>query len=292
LRPCVFIHTNEKQLVGALVGRHALRRTSSAPEAFDVRILEARDHPVLRAMEGREYRIDGQRRRWRYDDLQSFTPLRFLPPELMGYAGRALVLDPDVFAVRDVVPLLERDMEGKAILCRTLEGSAERRARLASSVMLLDCARLTHWHCEEQFREMFDGTRDYKKWMWLDLEPRDAIGLLDAEWNDFDHLGPGTRLLHNTRRETQPWKTGLPVDFQTAKDFRLFPPRGWSRLFRGRARYRPHPDPDQERHFFALLRECLDAGVVSEAFLREEMRRDHIRHDALELVSRASPLAA
>ena len=28
---------------------------------------------------------------WRNDDLQSFTPLRFMPPQLMGYRGRAVV---------------------------------------------------------------------------------------------------------------------------------------------------------------------------------------------------------
>ena len=40
------------------------------------------------------------------EDLQSFTPLRFMPPQLMGYEGRAIVIDPDVFAVGDVYELL------------------------------------------------------------------------------------------------------------------------------------------------------------------------------------------
>ena len=52
------------------------------------------------------------------EDLQSFTPLRFMPPQLMGYEGRAIVVDPDVFAVGDVHELLTRDMEGKAVMGR------------------------------------------------------------------------------------------------------------------------------------------------------------------------------
>ena len=56
--------------------------------------------------------------------------------------------------------------------------------------------------------------------------------------------------------------------------------------------YERHPDPKQERFFFSLLRECVDNGVVSESLLREEMARNHIRHDALELIERARPLAA
>ena len=58
------------------------------------------------------------------------------------------------------------------------------------------------------------------------------------------------------------------------------------------AAYEPHPDPNQERFFFSLLRECVDKGVVRESLLREEMRRNHIRHDALQLLERARSLAA
>jgi hypothetical protein len=57
-------------------------------------------------------------------------------------------------------------------------------------------------------------------------------------------------------------------------------------------RYAAHPDPNQERFFFGLLRECVERGIVSEALLREEMERSHIRPDALELARRTPPLAA
>ena len=42
----------------------------------------------------------------------------------------------------------------------------------------------------------------------------------------------------------------------------------------------------------ALLRECLESGAVDEAMLREEMRRNHLRHDALDLLGRTPPAAA
>ena len=166
--------------------------------------------------------------------------------------------------------------------------------------MLLDCAKLRHWRCEEMFGELFAGRRDYSDWICLQYEAPETIGALDAEWNDFDHLGAHTKLLHNTKRYTQPWKTGLPIDFIPAERTRTFPPLGWFRRLRRATfgpyaflgRYRRHPDPAQERFFFGLLRECLDHGVVSEAQLREEMQRNHLRHDALELLEHARPLAA
>jgi hypothetical protein len=58
----------------------------------------------------------------------------------------------------------------------------------------------------------------------------------------------------------------------------------------GLGTYRRHPDPKQERFFFGLLRECVEKGIVSEEMLREEMRRNHVRHDAFELMERLEPL--
>jgi hypothetical protein len=37
---CVFIHTNHKQIVGALVAAHALRRNSRHNDRFEVRLIE------------------------------------------------------------------------------------------------------------------------------------------------------------------------------------------------------------------------------------------------------------
>ncbi len=296
MKPCVFIQTNHRQMIGALVSEYSLRRNSAHNDKFDVRIMHHKDFPFFQANEGEVYLRDGLKRRWRNDDLQSFTPLRFLPPELMGYSGRAVVIDPDVFAVGDIYDLLVRDMEGKAVVCRSRGGSKG----LASSVMLLDCAKLTHWRCEAQFNEMFAFERDYMDWICLKLEPREAIGLFENRWNDFDTLTADTKLLHNTKRWTQPWKTGLPVDFVPAEKTQRFQPLGWARRVRRKlfgpyallGRYRRHRDPNQERFFFGLLRECLEQGVVSEALLREEMERNHLRHDALQVLERTPSLAA
>jgi hypothetical protein len=296
MKDCVFIHTNHRQRVGALVSQHSIRRSSAHNDAFEVRLIETRDHPFLKAREGQLYLRDGLKRVWLNDDLQSFTPLRFMPPELMGYQGRAIVIDPDVFAVADLHELLTRDMAGKAILCRTHSGIKRSvRGSFASSVMLLDCARLRHWRVEQQFGELFAFKRDYTSWVGLHDEDPDTIGTFEPEWNDFDRLTERTRMLHNTRRKTQPWKTGLPVDFRPTEHFPPFPPFGWLMTARRKlfgeyallGHYNRHPDPRQEALFFGLLRECVDQGAVSEDLLREAMRANHIRHDALERLAAA-----
>ncbi|GAB6067264.1 hypothetical protein JCM13664_05820 [Methylothermus subterraneus] len=295
---CVFIHTNHKQYLGALVAQYSMKRNSAHADRFDVRIIHHKDYPIFREMEGKPFLRDGVKRLWRNEDLQSFTPLRFAPPEIMGYQGRAVVVDPDIFAVGDIWELLSRDMQGHAILCRRRTGPKWWLDRCyASSVMLLDCQKLTHWRWQEQFRALFEFKLDYMDWIGLRTETA-SIGLFEPEWNDFDRLTPRTKLLHNTRRLTQPWKTGLPIDWTPNERFRLFPPIGW--LMRARRRlfgdhallgtYKRHPDRNQERLFFGLLKECLEQGILTEERLQEEMRQNHIRHDALEVLEKTPPL--
>ncbi len=298
-KPCVFIHVNHKQILGAHVGERSLRHFSTHNDKFDIEFIETRDHPFLMARDGDLFLRNGVQRKWRMSDLQSFTPLRFMPPQLMGFRGRALVIDPDVFAVSDVWELLNRDMAGKAILCRPRSRiSKSVNGPMASSVMLLDCAKLTHWHTPEQFNEMFDGTRDYKKWITLLYEDRDTIGLLEKNWNDLDVLNRRTKMLHTTKRWTQPWKAGLPIDFIPADKSRYFPPIGWVMHLRRKVfgdyaflgHYKSHPDKNQEDLFFGLLKECLDMGTVSDDMVQYEMSHNHVRQDAVRVVSKVRPL--
>ncbi|MET0657695.1 MAG: hypothetical protein ABW110_06005 [Steroidobacteraceae bacterium] len=286
----IYIHTNSKQLIGALVARYTLQRNSRKPDRFDVEIILAESFPSLRSREGMPYLRENETAIWRNGDLQSFAPLRFAVPELMGYAGRAVVIDPGVFALGDINDLLDADMDGAAVLARRMEPDAHRPLHFASSVMLLDCARLRHWQLERDFSRLFTREVDYRDWMWLLQEQPGIVGTLAPGWNAFDRLTPATKLLHNTHRRTQPWKTGLPVDYtkrgRTLQKKVSAVLRGLAATMTGisgmRGFYRAHPDPAQEHFFFRMLGECLEQGIITERQLRTEIQRRHIRADALE----------
>lgn len=296
MKPTIFVHTNEKQIIGATVSKYSFERFAADPAAFEVKLIETSTYGWMRDFEGRQYLRDGLKREWLNDDLQSFTVLRFAPPELMQYQGRALVVDPDVFCISSINELLARDMKGAAIMARHRSGTKE--AVWASSVMLLDNEKLTHWNVRTNFEAMFRFERDYMKWITLLLEPENSIAALETVWNDFDRLTPETRLIHNTKRQTQPWKSGLPVDFRAPESAGGLTPKNIYHRLRRKlfgdygmmGRYKPHPDPNQERLFFALLRECLDKGLVTEAMVRQEMKHNHVRHDALDLLRRTPTL--
>ncbi len=298
MKPCLFIQTNHKQIVGAIVAEYAARRFSRHNDKYDVKIMHQEEYPWLQEKDGQKYLREGDWRVWRNDDLQSFTPTRFLPPALMNYQGRSIVIDPDIFFVADIWELFSRDMQGKAILARKRAGWKGRKGMWASSVMLLDNARLQHWDAPRMFGELFEGRRDYAQWITLMDEDQSLIGRLEDEWNDFDTLTNATKALHTTRRRTQPWKTGLPVDF--IPNDRLLGLKIAKPLMRLRRKifgdyaflghYKQHPDINQQNLFFALLKGAMDEGMVTEKMLHEQMQANHVRHDAFEVLKRTPPL--
>ncbi len=291
MKNTVFIHTNEKQMVGAFVSEHSFKRNSKNPDAFDVKIIRREDFAFFNDYEGKKFLRAGSWRVWKNDDLQSFTPTRFMPPELMGYQGRAVVVDPDVFAVGDVNELFERDMKGCAVMAKPRFGHNGRADYVATSVMLLDCAKLKHWKLSDLFAQMFAGTLDYDDLNTLNAEPKGSVGYLESYWNDFDRLQADTRLIHNTKRRTQPWKTGLPIDFQNRIPIPFVDKLLGTNGIQLPLKYKKHPDASQEAFFFSLLKECLEQGTVSKELVQEHMRKKHVRADALEVLARVPTVA-
>ncbi len=287
-------------MIGAKASAYSYKRNSATPDAFNVKIIRKEDYDFFTEYAGKPFLRAGTHRLWSDDDLQSFTPTRFMAPELMNYKGRAVVTDPDVFAVGDICELLNRDMQGKAIMCRSRAGHNNRTDYLATSVMLLDCSKLKHWKIRENFDEMFRFERDYEDWFTLATEPRETIGLFEYEWNDFDRLTENTKLIHNTKRRTQPWKTGLPIDYTVRSIFLRYLPKVMAKSvskFVGEGRqpkgkYQRHPDPSQEAFFFNLVKECLENGEITDEELRAAMTNNHVRHDAYSVVSELKQQAA
>lgn len=276
----VFIHANPRQMLGARISAHSYRRNARVPGSFDIRILDISQFPRL-TRTGQTILRGGHVRPWDPDDLQSFTPLRFAPPQVMGFEGLAVITDPDIFGVGDVGELFERDLQGKPIWAVPRPGHNGQADYIATSVMLLDCARLNHWDFDQDLDDLFAHRFDYVDWIELKREDRSTIGALGPEWNDFDKLTPRTKLLHTTKRRTQPWKTGLPVDYT----LRESGPLDFFRRLRSR-RYGQHPDQNQEALVFSLLAEMVDSGAMTKTELVEEMAANHIRHDSLDLIDR------
>ena len=124
--------------------------------------------------------------------------------------------------------------------------------------------------------------------------------------NNPDKLTPNTKMIHNTRRRTQPWKTGLKVDY-TPTEF--VPVIGWIMRMRRKmfgehallGRYSKHPDPKQEQLFSvvemgpsSLLTVDLDVEISLPVpnVLMKKIVNEALDHLADNLKSRAEQLAS
>ena len=280
MKPTVFIQANARQLLGARISALSYKKASARPDSFNVRIIDAAEYPRLMAS-GRSILRGGHVRAWDPDDLQSFTPLRFAPPKMMGWKGKSVVTDPDCFGVGDIADLLDRDMGGKAVMAVPRPGHNKRNDYVATSVMLLDNSKLKHWDIDQDLDNLFAQRFDYIDWIELKREDPATIGFLEPEWNDFDRLTADTKILHTTKRRTQPWKAGLPIDYT----LRERGPFDFLRRLK-RTHYEPHPDPNQEALVYSLLADLVDRGDVTKPQLVAEMAANHVRHDSLDLVER------
>lgn len=277
----LFIHTNRKQLFGARLGKYSFEKGAGAARAFNVEFIFAEELPELQEFVGTQFvSSPGDVRTYTFDDLQSFTLARFKPPELMGYRGRAVVIDPDVFALpgTNANELFELDLEGADLACVRRHGGTPE-----SSLMVLDCARLTGWRLRAFIEEL--SLRKTTKQQLMRLSRGERILELHGSWNSLDSL-EGAKVLHTTRRLTQPWKTGLRIDFTPSpmpKFFGIIPREPVHKLLgRYPTRYLPHPDRAVESFFFDLVRGALTDGAISEAEISAEIAAKNVRSDLFE----------
>src|SRR5688572_29970046 len=66
----VFIHTNHKQYVGALVSAYSMRRHSKHADELRIELIHTKDHSFLEAREGQQFLRGGRMATWRMEDLQ------------------------------------------------------------------------------------------------------------------------------------------------------------------------------------------------------------------------------
>lgn len=287
MQQAVYIHTNNKQLLGAKLAEFSLRKHLPKGSDLHIEILNTDEMDLFRNFAGKTYLRAGIMTTYDPKDLQSFTLVRFMVPELMNYAGRAVIIDADIFSFSPITELLEWDLEGAPL------ASCKKGGHWHSSVMLLDCAKLKHWKMSDILDDLAEKKIDYSDWMQLKRESR--ITQLPDFWNHLDTLTPETKLLHTTIRITQPWKTGLPIDFTFNRMPKLFGiiPREPVHKLLGKfpTHYREHPDAKIRAFFFGLAQEALDAGFITEAEVAEEIKKGHIRPDFMDCLT-GSPAAA
>lgn len=276
----VFIHTNNKQRVGAIIAKQAILDTTKNKNSIQVEFINVDEIPAFKNFAGKEYLFGGRVRSYNPKDLQSFTISRFMAPQLMNFEGKAVVMDPDIFALSDISELFTFDMGGKAVAC------CKKKDAWDTSVMLLDCGKLKHWNIEEILKQLEKKELDYTELMSLKKEK--SIKELPRVWNDLDTQTLETKMIHMTGRLTQPWKTGLPIDFTRNPMPKIFGiiPRELVHKILGKydTHYKQHPNPEIEALFFKLAKRAYSEGSLTVDEIESEISSGYIRKDFKSII--------
>lgn len=132
-----------------------------------------------------------------------FSFQRFLIPELMQYAGRAIYLDSDMLVLQDIAKLWRMPFSGADLLCTSALNQAQRAVQY--SVMLLDCESLK-WNIDDLVNNLDSGALSYESLLHGMAAAKRPAARISPTWNFLDKYVPGTTaLIHYTNMHSQPW---------------------------------------------------------------------------------------
>ena len=200
----ILIQSNKMQEIASKVS--AASFVKYGVNSNDIKFLNFDDNNFIKPFIGKKYLRNGKIKLFK-NDLQSFTLLRFFGPQFLKYQDKALIIDPDVFALKDPSEIINYLKENESIACTFYNGKPR------SEVMLVNCNKI-NWNFEKILSDLFNFKVDYSELMNLSFDRALNIKELDKNFNTHDKINPNTVLLHTTNRLTQPWKEGINIDFE------------------------------------------------------------------------------
>ena len=270
----IFVHTNDVQLIGAKIAAFSFFRALPQESNVSVSVLQTERFPALKAFHGSSFSHKGRKVSFDYNDIQSFTLLRLAVPEVMQYKAKALVVDPDVFWVSDESPCqLFQYVDAKTPI------ACVHKHHWRTSVMVTNNEHLKDWSMAEALNALRRGD-DYKQLIELGHIDQSRINSLPAHFNCFDSLPKNGKVLHFTRRQTQPWRTGLPLREKYEKKLSV---RFLKALF-GKNKHIPHPNTDLEQLFFQIAKDAFASGHLTQDEVLQAQEDGMIRPDFLDIL--------
>lgn len=189
----VFIGTEDAQWLATQVLKHSIRKRSKSEYEFT----DLKDIPL----------------KLNIKMYTGFSFYRYHIPALCNYQGRAIYLDADIVVQSDLQEFIDLDMQGKGALARPVINPPK---HFFTSVMLLDCPKLTHWKVHDWVTLINAGIVNYGEIMSAGpqgLNHKD-FGPLEPYWNHLDEWDNTTKIIHYTDVPRQPWKKpGHPFAF-------------------------------------------------------------------------------
>ena len=197
----IYIQSNRFQGIAAKVSSETFNSFGHSSK-----IINVEDFNEITKYFGHKYLRKGKEVIFK-DDLQSFTLLRFLIPELFKSEDPFLIIDPDVFAIKDPVSILKNVKNNQKLYCTFIN-------KIPRTEVMFFNSKNQLWDFKKIIKDLFDFKIDYNDLFKLNFLDYKILGKLDNKYNSLDEINEETVLLHTTNRRTQPWKEGLKIDFE------------------------------------------------------------------------------
>ena len=135
----VLIQSNKFQELAAKVSKYSFIKNGFK----DVEIINIEDCDILKRNFGRKYLRNGKITKYESNDLQSFTLLRFIPT-LLFKKGYCMIIDPDIFVVKNPIKSIQQEIKYEAdLFCTKIDNKFVDTHVSASSLYLLYDSRLS-----------------------------------------------------------------------------------------------------------------------------------------------------
>jgi lipopolysaccharide biosynthesis glycosyltransferase len=196
----IFIQSNKFQYTAAKVAKFSFERFG-----YTIEIVNFEEHEILTKRIGEKYLRKGKIKIFK-NDLQSFTLLRFLIPQLAKPNDKIAIIDPDVFALQPLNKLQEITNVENKIFCTFYNG-------IPRSEVMIGKAKNFYLNFNQLIYDLFELKIDYDDIMSLRVYKESELVEIPQAYNQHDQINNGTFILHTTNRISQPWKLGLKIDF-------------------------------------------------------------------------------
>tara|TARA_S200000501_G_scaffold351700_1_gene369811 strand:- start:482 stop:1324 length:843 start_codon:yes stop_codon:yes gene_type:complete len=213
------------------------------------------------------------------DDLQSFTLLRFLIPQLSKSKAPIMIIDPDIFAIKNPVSILNEVKDDQKLYCTFVNN-------LPRTEMMVLNPENKFWNFEKLLKDLFDLKIDYDDLFKLKFLNHDSLGKLNNKYNSLDQINKETVLLHTTNRNTQPWKEGLKIDFEIhASKFNII--TNYLKKTIGlkynediiAKYYKQHPDEEVVNYLVTIFNKAYQNNVFSRDEILNSSKNKYISND-------------
>ena len=275
----VYIQSNKKQHVAAKVSQFTFKKFN-----LDAEIVLIEECDFFKEIINKTHLRNGKKTIFK-DDLQSFTLLRFYISTIHKGSEDYLIVDPDVFALKD--PKISRNLTKKknSLLCTFYKNKPR------SEVMYFDQVEEC-WNFDQIIKDLLDFKLDYKDLINLNFKNQNLnISEIEKIYNEHDVIKPETVLLHTTKRITQPWKLNLEIDFERniskknifINRIKKFLKLKYNEEFLSK-NYLMHDNQDVFKFVAKIFLEAINQGAISKSEIEESISNKYLSQKFIDYV--------